>query len=382
VEPESSAAPDRLPFRELVVSLARKPVPGNLGFDFCLGSVCLFLLVNQVVTGALLCIYYRPTVSEAYESVQFIQEEVPFGWLIRQLHAWGANLMIAALVAHMARIVVWGSYKAPREVNWLIGILILGLTLALGFTGYLLPWDQLSYWASKVGTEIPGALPVAGPTLVHLLRAGEDISGATLTRFFALHAIVLPALIVALVGLHLALIRAHGISGYPEAPGAAGRPGPAPEAPARLVPFFPHHVVKDMVVIFAVLALLYGLVVVSPWELHGKANPLETPAGVKPEWYFLWTYQLLKYFPTRVGPITGKLLGLVVSGLIVGSIAALPLLDRGPDRHPARRRRTLAVAALIAIAIVSLTILGQVSETTLELLGRRIEFDVLGIPRF
>jgi ubiquinol-cytochrome c reductase cytochrome b subunit len=359
----------RLPVFDFLRALARKPVPANLGYEFCLGSVCLFLLVNQLVTGALLCVYYRPTVAEAYESVQYIQEEVRFGWLVRQLHAWGANLMVMALVAHMTRIVWWGSYKSPREVNWLLGMGILGLTLTLGFTGYLLPWDQLSFWASKVGTEIPGAVPGLGPVLVRLMRAGDEISGATLSRFFALHVIALPVAVVCLVGLHLVLMRSHGISSYPDDEGS------------RRVPFFPNHVVKDMVLIFAVLALLYGLVVVSPWELHDKANPLDTPEGVKPEWYFLWTYQLLKYFPTSVGPFTGKVLGLLASGLIVSVFALLPFLDRGPERAPGRRRKILALTAVLSAGIVTLTALGYVSERTILILGHPVHFDMQGVPR-
>lgn len=335
--------------RTALTYVLQKPVPGNLGYAFCLGSVCAFLMVNQLVTGSLLCVYYRPTVAEAYESVRYIQEDVSFGWLIRQLHAWGANLMILALVLHAMRVVWHASYRPPRRVNWLIGMVILGTTIGMGFTGYLLPWDQLAYWASRVGTEIPSSMPVFGPTLVLLLRAGEDVSGATLGRFFALHVIYLPAALVGLVALHVLLMRLAGIS---------GPPGPPSD---RTVPFFPNHVARDMVLICCTLALLYALVVVSPWELGAKADPLVTPEGIKPEWYFLWAYELLKHFPTSVGPVSGKVLGLVVCGLIVAVLVALPWLDRGPSRDPAQRRGVLALGAGILIAMAVLTIMGWTS---------------------
>lgn len=360
----------RIPLFDFLSYLASKPVPANLGWDFCMGSVCLFLMTNQFVTGALLTIYYRPSIGEAYESVQYIQEEIHFGWLVRQLHAWGANLMILALVLHMARVIFWGSYKKPRELNWFIGLGLLGLTLTMGFTGYLLPWDQLSYWASKVGTEIPGTFPVVGGWIMHLLRGGDEISGATLGRFFSLHVMWLPALLVGLVGLHLTLMRMHGISGYPDSENV------------KKVPFFPNHVAKDMVLVFGVLALLYALVVVFPWELHDKADPLVTPEKVKPEWYFLWTYQLLKYFPTEVGPITGKLLGLIVSGGIGGLIALLPLIDRGPERHPRKRKAVMGMVFGLALLIVLLTILGVLCENSYTILGVKLNFDIRGIPSF
>lgn len=368
--PVPEAINSRIPIFDFLSYLASKPVPANLGWDFCMGSVCMLLMVNQFVTGALLTIYYRPTLGEAYESVQYIQEEIHFGWLVRQLHAWGANLMILALVIHMARVIYWASYKKPRELNWFVGLGLLGLTLTMGFTGYLLPWDQLAYWASKVGTEIPGSLPVIGPWIMHLMRGGDEISGATLGRFFSLHVMWLPAIMAGLVGLHLTLMRMHGISGYPDSDRV------------KKVPFFPNHVAKDMVLIFGVLALLYALVVVSPWELHDKADPLVTPEKVKPEWYFLWTYQLLKYFPTQVGPISGKLLGLFVSGGIGGLIALLPFIDRGPEREPRKRRAVLGMVAGITVLIVGLTILGFLCENTYNVLGVKLHFDIRGIPSF
>ncbi|MBI4870589.1 MAG: cytochrome bc complex cytochrome b subunit [Candidatus Riflebacteria bacterium] len=359
---------DRVRLVSLVEFLAAKPVPHDLNWSYTLGAVSLFLLLNQLVTGVLLALYYRPAVSEAFESIRYLEEEVPFGWLVRQSHAWGANLMILAMGLHMARVFWYGSYKRPREINWLIGVCLLQAVMASGFTGCLLPWDQLAYWASKVGTEIPAAIPGIGVYLQKLLRGGEEISGATLGRFFTVHTMVLPALIVGLVGVHLAIMRFHGISSLP------GRED------SRKVPFFPYHVLKDAISIYVAFAILYALVVLLPWRLHEKADPLVTPVGVKPEWYFLWTYQLLKYFPQTLGPVSGKVLGILLSGSLAGLLAFVPFLDRDPERRPAKRKAALAVAGLLVLGVLVLTGLGYVSGKDFTFFGLTVHFDVLGFP--
>lgn len=360
---------DRLKLVSLAEFLALKPVPHDLNWAYTLGSVSLFLLANQLVTGVLLAIYYRPAISEAYESVRYLEHEVPFGWLLRQLHAWGANLMILALCLHMARVFWYGSFKRPRELNWLVGVGLLLTTITFGFTGYLLPWDQLSYWASKVGTEIPGSVPLIGPAIMRLMRGGEEISAATLGRFFALHTLVLPAIILGLVGIHLAMMRFHGISSMP------GREN------SRKVPFFPHHVMKDAISVYVTLALLYALVVLLPWRLHEKADPLVTPEGVKPEWYFLWTYQFIKYFPQTIGPISGKVVGILLSGGVFGLLALVPVLDWGPERRPARRKLVMACAGTVVLGVLALTALGYICERDLAIFGTTYHFDILGFPQ-
>ncbi|MBI4865973.1 MAG: cytochrome bc complex cytochrome b subunit [Candidatus Wallbacteria bacterium] len=359
---------ERTRLLSLTVFLSSKPVPFDLNWAYTLGSVSLFLFVNQLVTGVLLALYYRPAVSEAYESVRFIEEEVTFGWLVRQLHAWGANLMILALCLHMARVWWYGSYKKPRELNWLVGFCLFLLTLTFGFTGYLLPWDQLSYWASKVGTEIPGAVPVVGAYILKAMRGGEEITGATLGRFYAIHTLVLPAITVSLVFIHLAMMRLHGITPLP------GRED------SRKVPFFPHHVLKDAVSIYCTLAIIYFLVVVCPWKLHEKADPLVTPEGVKPEWYFLWTYQYIKYFPQQMGAVSGKVVGILSSGLFFALLALFPFLDRGDERRPAKRKLILGVGFLALAFVLAMTVLGFICETEHTILGTHIKFDILGIP--
>lgn len=191
-----------------------KPVPIHATrLPFCLGGVTFFFFFVQVVTGILLTFYYRPTTAEAYDSILFIMNNVTFGWLIRSIHIWAANLMIVSVILHMLRVYVYGAYKKPRELNWMAGVLLLVSTLGLGFTGYLLPWDQLAYWATTVGTEIAGSVPLIGQPIMLLLRGGEGITDLTLTRFYGIHVIVLPLAIILLLGLHFVMIRRQGISG-------------------------------------------------------------------------------------------------------------------------------------------------------------------------
>lgn len=188
-----------------------KKIP-KLTWTYCFGGAALFFFQIQVITGILLLIYYRPTIAEAYASVINITNNIPFGWLIRGFHAWGANLMIIALLLHMGRVFYQGSYKNPRELNWVIGVGLFTFSLTFSFTGYLLPWTQLSYWATVVGTEIPGAIPVAGPYIKAMIRGGEEISQYTLSRFYALHVVILPAVLGGALMLHLLIVKTVGIS--------------------------------------------------------------------------------------------------------------------------------------------------------------------------
>jgi quinol-cytochrome oxidoreductase complex cytochrome b subunit len=192
----------------------KKPVPKHaIRWYFCLGGITFALFLIQGVTGILLSLYYKPTPEQAYESILFIMNNVQFGWLIRSIHSWSASLMIAFCVAHMLRVFITGSYKNPRELNWVAGVVLLLLTLAFGFTGYLLPWDQKALWGSTVGSEILGVVPLVGEALLKLLRGGLEISGLTLTRFYGIHMLVLPVLVFLFLAVHFVIIRRQGISG-------------------------------------------------------------------------------------------------------------------------------------------------------------------------
>jgi len=209
-----SALDDRLGVKEILDDeVFEKIAPAHLGFWSCFGGISFFLFICQVVTGILLMIYYQPTISQAHASVGKIMNEVPFGWLIRGIHAWGSNLMLITIAVHMAKIFISGIYKAPRELNWVVGVVLLLLTLGLSFTGYLLPWTQLAYWATVVGTETPAAIPYVGEYIRFAMRGGEEIGQVTLTRFFAIHVMALPVITAAAVLLHLLQIRRQGISG-------------------------------------------------------------------------------------------------------------------------------------------------------------------------
>ncbi len=203
----------RLNIREALEKNLKKPVPPHINWLFCFGGLTLFLFGVQAITGILLLMYYHPTIAEAYKSVVYVTDNVPFGWLVRGLHHWGANLMIVMVFLHMARVFFYGAYKPPRDFNWVTGVILLVLTLGFGFTGYLLPWNQISYWATTVGTEAPGAVPLLGRFLITFIRGGAEVSQSTLTRFFAIHIVILPLLIGFFMLGHFFMIRKQGVAG-------------------------------------------------------------------------------------------------------------------------------------------------------------------------
>ena len=240
---------------------------------YYLGGMTLFLFAVQVATGILLLLYYRPSAEEAYESVQFLMAEVQFGWLVRSIHAWSANLMIFSLFLHLVSVLLLQAYRPPREMTWLSGIALLGLALALGFTGYLLPWNMLAFFATRVGTDIPGAVPVVGDFIRMVLRGGEDVTGATLTRFYGIHVAVLPALTTACLALHLYLVQRHGMS-VPL--GIDGSPS------ERRMPFLPNFLLRDLIGWLVALAVLASLAAFFPTELGEKADPFASAPAEHP----------------------------------------------------------------------------------------------------
>src|SRR5580765_2297699 len=228
---------ERTPLASLEGAIAHKTVPQHrCSALYFLGGMTLFFFLVQVVTGALLLLYYRPSASEAYESVGFIMTRVPFGWLVRSIHAWSANLMIGAAFAHLFSVIYVHAYRRPRELTWLSGVLIFFLAFAFGFSGYLLPWNELAFFATRVGTDMAGVVPGIGNTIVHFMRGGKDVTGATLTRFFGVHIAILPALTTALLAMHLVLVQYHGMSLPPGEEARARETG----KPVRSMPFAPH----------------------------------------------------------------------------------------------------------------------------------------------
>ncbi len=328
---------------------------------YYLGGTALFLFMVQAVTGTLLALYYRPSPEAAYDSILFIMTEVNFGWLIRSIHHWSANLMIAFVLLHLLRTFWHGVYKGPREMTWFFGALLLLVTLGFGFTGYLLPWDQRAFWATTVGTDIAGSVPLVGDFLRQLLRDGPEVTGLTLTRFFGVHVLVLPASLLAALGVHVYLIHHHGIAESPHAPETASG---MEKLKRKLVPFFPNYTLGEFMAWYIVLAVLIILCSVFPAGLEDKANPLLTPEHVKPEWYFLGVYQFLKVageLRPILGPQAPILVGLAVPGIVVALLVVLPFLDRRPERRPGKRLVALIVAGAILVGLAILTYMGQVS---------------------
>jgi cytochrome b6 len=324
---------------------------------YYLGGLTLFLFAVQVCTGILLLLYYRPAATEAYESVQFIVTRVPFGWLIRNIHSWSANLLIAAAFAHFFSVFLLKSYRKPRELTWVSGILLLFLMLGFGFSGYLLPWNELSFFATKVGTGIAGAVPFVGHFLLRLLRGGDDVTGATLSRFFGLHVAVLPALSTALVAAHLLLVQRQGMS-VPLRVERQLKPG---ERVAQM-PFFPNYILRDVLAWYVALGVLAALAAFYPWELGKKADPFAAvPAGIRPEWYFLAMFHTLKLIPSHVLGFEGERLGVIAFGLIAAFLVVVPFVDR---RSNAGRNSPLYTALAVAgiVYLVVFTILGHIAK--------------------
>jgi quinol-cytochrome oxidoreductase complex cytochrome b subunit len=314
------------------------------------GGMTLFLLGVQLFTGLLLLLYYRPTVAEAFDSVRFIMTQVEFGWLIRSIHSWSANLLIFVAFIHMFSVTFTHAYRPPRELTWLSGIVLLGLMLGFGFSGYLLPWNQISYFATKVGTDVAASVPVAGPFIGRFLRGGEDVGAATLTRFFAFHVMILPLITASLVGLHLLLVQKSGMS-TPE--GFKG-------SHDSHMKFFPNFLLRELMVWYGLLAVLGTLAAIFPWELGQKADPFSSaPAGIRPEWYFLAQFYTLKLLPSHVWLFEGEMLGLFGFGLLAVAWVALPFWStRRTGEHRARLVTGAGVFLVCYLAVF--TVLGYV----------------------
>ncbi len=356
--------------RDLVDQQVHKRLPPHTGWLHVFASLSLLLFISQTLTGILLLMYYRPTPDEAHRSIQYITADVHFGWLYRQVHAWGASLMILLVVLHMIRTFFSGAYKKPRELTWVTGVLLFLITITFGFTGYLLPWNQIAFWATTVGTESANKVPVIGGWLQYFLRGGDAVTGETLSRFFVVHVIILPWFLSGLVGIHLFLMRVNNLSTTER----VGDEKPFPKESG--IPFFPVHVAKECAISMLLLAFLVTLSVVSPWEIGDPADPLVTPQHIKPEWYFLPSYQLLKYFE---GPY-GAILGIIACSVPFALLFFWPFLDRGKERSPRKRPIAVGIGLFALVSALVLGVLGHYSETNQTFFGKRYHIDLLGMP--
>jgi cytochrome b6 len=315
------------------------------------GGMTLFLFVIQVVTGILLLLYYRPSAETAFESVQFIMTEVQFGWLVRSVHSWSANLLIATMFIHMFSVFFMKAYRAPREMTWLTGSLLLFVFLFFGFSGYLLPWNKLAYFATKVGTDIAGVVPVVGGFARRFLRGGEEVTGATLTRFFGFHVAVLPAITTVILGVHALLVQKHGMSVPPG----------VDQAKVKSMKFVPNFLLRDLIGWILAIGVLAALSALFPWELGEKADPFASaPAGIRPEWYFLFMFETLKLIPAKILSVDGEVLGILAFALGGLLWVIVPFLDRSPaDRT--RSRVVTVLGWIVVLYIVAMTAYGYLA---------------------
>lgn len=343
---------DRLSINALGQMAQKKEVPlHRQSIWYYFGGMTLFLFVVQVVTGILLLLYYRPSSENAFESVQFIMTEVKFGWLIRSIHSWSANLMILTLFIHMFSVYFMRAYDRPREITWLSGVVLLLLSVCFGFSGYLLPWNEVSFFATKVGTEIAGVVPLVGKTTLRFLRGGDEVTGATLTRFFGFHVAVLPALATVFIALHVLLVQLHGM-----------------HVPARYqqtyrrIKFFPNFIMRDLIGWLLAIGVLAALAAIFPWELGVKADSFApAPAGIKPEWYFLFMFQTLKYIPAKILIFDGEVIGILFFMLAGAALFVVPFINRSPEQHPRRRMIFNILGGIALLFVAVMTVIGYLA---------------------
>ena len=327
-------------------------VPGGASYWYTFGSATVFAMILQITTGIFLTFYYAPSTATAWESTKFLIEKVPAGGIVLGLHYWGATAMIAFMTMHLLQVLLWGAYKKPRELQWVVGVVLFLLTLVLGLTGYLLPWDLNALLASRVAINISGNAPILGPAILNFLQDGTGIGTLTINRFFGIHVWLIPALLVAMVGMHLAIFRWNGPAGPPIDEKPKLKPGR----------FWPDQMFMDTVVSFAMFVIIFALAIWSPPVLDAKADPNNTNFVPYPAWYFMalyalldivgkapeWSVQMLTLFATIVMP-----------GLLVAVLIALPFIDRNPSRRLSRRPWILGITALTLIGAIGLSFFGQ-----------------------
>jgi cytochrome b6 len=339
---------DRFQLQGLFDFAKKKKVPEHpYSFWYYFGGICLFLTGIQIMTGILLLLYYTPSIDGAHESIQFIMSQVKFGWLIRSVHSWTANILVGVIFVHMFSTYFLKAYRRPRELTWITGFLLLVIFLAFGFSGYLLPWNELSYFATRVGTDIAGSLPLIGEWLKTLILGGSSVSQATLSRFFWFHVAILPMAAFFIIGTHVLLVQILGMS----------KPIRINEAKVKEISFFPDFLFKDALGWTLILVLIGVLCVFLPWEVGKKADPFTaTPLGIKPEWYFTFMFTTLKLLPSHIIFIEGEKLAILA--FMAGGLfwMLVPYLDRRAAQEKRSPVFTL-IGAAIFLYIVVMTIL-------------------------
>ncbi len=330
----------RLPIDEALRKAGRRRLAPHVGWRHSLGGITYLLFLVLVLTGVLLALYYRPSADEAYASMQQIVSQVRLGWLVRDLHVWSANLIVISLLAHMGRVFFTGAYQPPRETSWFVGLLLLFLVLAFGATGYLLPWDQWAYWTVTEALNTLRAAPIFGGFLADVLTGDTVVSGATLSRFFAIHVIILPWLVLGLLVLHFSMVRRHG-----PAPPAGGAPV------GEGVPFYPHHLLRSFMVSVLVLGVVVTLATLYPRPVGDPATPFQLPDELVSTWLMVEVTRALLHY---VGPW-----GLALVSLLGIGLALFPLFDRSGERRLRKRPVAVALASAFFLAIMVAWLAGR-----------------------
>lgn len=335
---------DRVGWSKLRELASHKTVPTHrYSVFYYLGGMTLFFFLVQIATGVLLMLYYRPSADEAFESVELIMTTIPFGWLIRSIHSWSANLMVFFAFLHLVSVFFMKAYWPPRELTWVTGVLLMFLILAFGFSGYLLPWNQLSFFATRVGTDIAAVVPVVGHSILRFMRGGDRVTGATLSRFYGWHVAILPAITIAVLLVHLVLVQVKGMS----------VPAACEEESKRRAPmkFFPHFALRDLSGWIFALGVLAALAALFPWELGEKADPF-APAyeNIRPEWYYVFMFQTLKLVPG------GELFGVeyeAIPIILFGAAGLLLLLVPFFDRRGSTGWPLAGAVAVVFVVVMT-----------------------------
>lgn len=340
---------ERVGFADLIrTKLKEYKVPEGINIFYTLGIVTLIAYLLQAVSGYFLLIYYIPHPDHAFNSIQEIMNSVPYGWLLRMIHIVVSNLMVVVIIMHLVSIFVMLSYKKPRELTWVGGVLLFMVTLLFCLSGYLLPWSQRSFWATTVVTSIPTAFPGIGDFLMNILRGGETVTGTTLSRFFALHIAFLPPVFLSIVGFHIFLVRKLGLTSPPFS-----------SVTGEGYPFYPHFLLKQIFTILLFIAAVFFVIAFMPTffvpeAANTPADPLKTPAQIKPEWYFLAPYQMLKIVPS-------KFLGISLQIVLILIFLFWPFLDKKEERNIFKRPLLLVFLIAILSAWLLLTLWGRSS---------------------
>ncbi len=342
---------DRIGLNFLFKTFMDEPVEGGAKWSYVFGSALVFVFIMQVVPGVILATGYSASATDAWGSVYYIQHKTFSGWFVRGMHNIGSSAMIVLAVLHMAQTLIYGAYRKPRELNWITGVFMLFMILGFGLTGYLLPWDQKGFWATQVATSIMGLSPVIGTFLKEVVQGGNDYGNLTLTRFYSFHVFFLPAGLMAFMAIHIYLFRRHGVTPH-------WKPGEL-ELKKKTQPFWPDQLFKDVIV--AVIVFISMVMVV--WYRGGAE--LESPADpssnylARPEWYFLFLFQLLKYFEGEM-EVVGAI---IVPSIAAGLILALPFIDRTKSRSPLKRLPVMGCFGAGLAVVIFLTAMSVISDS-------------------